>query len=255
MIKKPMRVNTFVLSILLLGISLVIFIAFIPIYCNLQLRATNTSPFSSEGKITIFYGAVSYVLIHDYRIFMAIIISFPYRLQIFKKNYSESCAKSLFLRDLKYVVFPTLTYSGVIITMYWYIISNYRGINDDLQNYVYFSSYSSILLEILLAFMIVYSIPATMFCFRKAKRNIFTGLPASMISSIITILITVPLSYMQIILWRCSATDLGIEVVNPNTSMIEITASIDLAGLIGNIIWYLLYSYFIYYFGKKTIMK
>ncbi len=240
-------------SFLLMFIFLSILIALMPPYCYIQLTATNSTPLVNIGKWRIFYGVISYILLGCYRVLMAMIVSFPYRLEILRFKTGNVGLKNLLVRDLKYVVTPITLSAILFISLYWFIIFNYRGFTKDLENYVYFSVYANIALMIISVIAIIYLIPATVIGLRRLKKAVIVGFSASLISSVIALSVLLPLSALHIVLWSCNAEKLGINVVNPNTSLIEVLSSIDLGGLAGNIIWYVLYPYLLYVFSRRHI--
>ncbi len=228
----------------------ILLIMFMPSYCYIQLLAANTSPLSFIGKQQIFMGVLTYVLLHDYRVISALIVSFPVRLRLINER---NKFRELIVFDIKYSILPLLLVSAVILIVYWYIIYSMKPA-PRFDIYLYYSTCSSIILILISIYVVVYAIPSSIIR-TGFKKKILFGLSTSVPSSILALVIALFSGLIPIVLWSCRAQDLGIQIINPNTHMIEISLSIDLMGVLSNITWYTLYSYLIYRTGSELLGK
>jgi hypothetical protein len=232
------KVFVIIASILLIIFFISLEILFAPQYCYLQLVAANSDPHIITGKNNIFYGSASYVLINIYYAFSIIFITLPIRYLITGRF------RELLIRDLKYSITPLAIITSIIIGLYTYIIYN-TGYSPNVYMFLIHSLFTAIMVEALIIYVIIYGIPATII--NGHKKRIILGLTASIPSGIAAFFIALTTRIFPLTIYECSAEAYGINIVNPNTKIIEESIKVTIPGIIATITWYILYMYIIYY--------
>jgi hypothetical protein len=225
-------------SILLIIFFISLEILFAPQYCYLQLIAANSDPHTITGKNNIFYGSASYVLINIYYAFSVIFVTLPIRYLI------TGGFRELLIRDLKYSITPLVIITSIIIGLYVYIIY-YTGYSPNVYMFLIHSLFATIMVEALIVYVIIYGIPATII--NGPKKRIMLGLTASIPSGIAAFFIALTTRIFPLTIYACNVKAYSINVINPNTKIIEESIKVTIPGIIATITWYILYIYIIYH--------
>ncbi len=243
----PSLLNKIIYKIIGLSIVIVLVYALLLICgCKYQVLAANSNPAMGNNKSIITAGILVYILIMDYRILSVLITTVPYR-----KSMVSGTIGVLMRRDLKYVVLPVIIISTIIFAGYAYIL--YSSRRPDVYMYVYYSAASTIALEVLSVYVLIFGIPATIM--RGWKRILIAGLSASILSGVASLILLALSAVMPYYVWLCRAADYGIRVVNPNTGVFESSFSVSFTRSLGDLVGYTIYSYMLYYLIRRLGSK
>ncbi len=185
-------------------------------------------------------GITAYILVLDYRSLSILFITLPYRLEKYKG------LRQLFRIDLKFSILLVAVISLIMIIGYGYILYSSRIIDDDI--YVNYSAISTLVLGATGIYVYVLGLPLTVV--KGVKKGLTIGLSSSLISGIISLsiaflVIHIPLLYI----WICNAEGFDINIVNPNTSIVALSVSINILKVLADIVGYTLYSCLIHIFS------
>ncbi len=237
MIKEKQKIFVIMASVLLIIFFILLEVLFAPQYCYLQLVAANSDPHTITGKNNIFYGSVSYVLINIYYAFSVIFITLPTRYLVTGRF------RELLIKDLKYSITPLVVITSIIIGLYAYIIY-YTGYSPNVYAFLIHSLFTALMVEILIIYVIIYGVPATII--NGHRKRIMLGLIASIPSGIIAFIIALTSHIFPLTIYECNAETYGINIVNPNTRIIENSIRVTIPGIIATITWYILYTYILF---------
>ncbi len=235
------HINVFSKILLFSIVAILIYLFFTPVYCYTQLKALNTNPYVNRD--IIMFGIIVYILLFDYRILSILPITSFYRVEI--GGYRS--LRELLLKDIKYSILPIAIIT--VLLMAGYIVVLYSSRIVDPRLYVNYSAVATIMLGITSIYVMVFAIPYTIS--KEVRRSFIIGLSSSLMSSITSLAFIVLSSYIPVFIWRCSAEMYNIVVVNPNTRIVELTASINAVRVVADIVGYTLYAYILYILSHR----
>ncbi len=234
-------------SLIIAILATILMVFLMPFECFLQVRAANSPPYTGIGRSYIVQGYVGFISILVYRVVVLIFVTLPVRTRVLHIGFI-----SVLKKDLVLTVIPLIITYVVNVALIIYVMSS---LFVSVWSYGLAVLIGSIIMVSTSVYVSIYGIPRTVFSGSR-KTALLKGLAVSIPSSLLALFLTLLFSlFGEIYLFKCSAQQYGVEVVNPNTPLIESMMSVGLFGLIVNIVWYYLYSRLLLYVYTRGIVK